>query len=575
MNLPSTLRRTLVTGVMGLALVFPPVANTDDRLPPLKGGVEKSDRERQREGYCARYADSVDPFEGTLQVMPKGGRAPGYCQAPRPNWTLLGEEGNYCCFFAPRDWVIKVPPLPGNITEDQPLPKRKPPYDPGLPPPQYPDKPPPGPTPPERPPPPPLVGKIKKDVICNLQQLAVWVFDNYNSSVGPISTVRVRNASQPTYLVMLSGMQAFKQGQATTAVDAYIAWLNIQALDAYHAALMDAARRLPRGANLILAGHSQGGMVAMNAVSALRAQGFNVRQVITYGSPLSALRQAGTQYLHVRAQHDPIPALDRIYEFSPLFVLSERGTDPNPLAETNGSHHYSPQSLRLAGRALPTMPLLRTQCLEVYMETLTAYRAPDGFSRIFEAPTNPYPTTVSTSPRNPDQCRNNCFWVSLAQDMVYSVGLNNDLKFWGQCEPAHIDTSAVPTVLQRWYGGKPLDDLHGRDPQTGLSGAERHRRGEMVLSSKQQIEDALHAAGGGLDGRGARGLVFLNSPQPDPGLVIHETQPDPGRPTPPASGHVIHVRNDNGQIRFWDAQGPCDYGGMLEPGVTVFFYRTN
>jgi hypothetical protein len=149
MNLPSTLRRTLVTGVMGLALVFPPVANTAEPRPPLKGGVEKSDRERQREGYCARYADSYDSSESTLEVMPKGGRTPGYCQAPRPNWTLLGEEGNYCCFFAPRDWVIKVPPLPGNITQDQPLPDRRPTPDDRK---EYPKPPPTDPTPPTAPP---------------------------------------------------------------------------------------------------------------------------------------------------------------------------------------------------------------------------------------------------------------------------------------------------------------------------------------------------------------------------------------------------------------------------------------
>jgi pimeloyl-ACP methyl ester carboxylesterase len=524
--------------------------------PPLKGGVEHSEHERQREAYCERYANSIDPFEGRLQVMPKAGQGNrDFCLAPRPNWTLLGEDRNYCCFFAPRDWAIKIPPLPGNVQKEQTPPKRRPPpNDPQA----YPTPRPKPPFPPADQPQPPLEAKVKKDSICNLQQLAVWVFDNYSSNVGPISTVRVRNASTPTYLVLLSGMQAFKGGQATTAADAYIAWLNVQALDAYHAALLDAVQTLPRASNLILVGHSQGGMVAQNAVSALRAQDFNVIQVITYGAPITAPRQDGTQYLHVRAQHDPIPALDRYYELSPIFVLSERGTDMwNPLTSPNGSHNYYPQSLRLAGRALPPLPLLRAPCLEVYLETLRQYRAPDGFSRIFATPTGSYPATVSTSPRNPDQCRNNCFWVSLAQDMVYAVGLDNDLRFWGRCEPAPIADSDIPVVLQRWFGGKPLDDLHGYDPATRLTGAERHRRGEKVLSSKQHIEQVLGAAEGGLDGRGARGLVFWKS---RPGERV---------------GHVFNARNDNGRIRFWDAQGPCDYSGMFGPGTEISFYRTN
>jgi hypothetical protein len=137
-----------------------------------------------------------------------------------------------------------------------------------------------------------------------------------------------------------------------------------------------------------------------------------------------------TRFLHERAQHDPLPALDRHHEFSPVFVLSERGPDPNPLAAPNGSHHYYPRSPSLALRALPPMNLLRTQWLE-----------------------GDYPSTVSPSPRNPDRCTNNCLWVSLAQDKVYSVGLDSDLKFWGQCEPVPIRDADVPAVLQRCRGG--------------------------------------------------------------------------------------------------------------------------
>lgn len=51
------LRCAAVTGVIGLALVFPPVANTTDRLPPLQGGVED------------RSANKASA-KGTAHVMP-------------------------------------------------------------------------------------------------------------------------------------------------------------------------------------------------------------------------------------------------------------------------------------------------------------------------------------------------------------------------------------------------------------------------------------------------------------------------------------------------------------------------
>jgi hypothetical protein len=113
---------------LAFALLFASFVMAAESRPPLRGGVEKSDRDRgQGEGYCERYGASINPFEGRLQVMPKAGQGNrDFCLAPRPNWTLLGEDRNHCCFFAPRDWVVKVPPLPGKVQKEQPPPDRRP-----------------------------------------------------------------------------------------------------------------------------------------------------------------------------------------------------------------------------------------------------------------------------------------------------------------------------------------------------------------------------------------------------------------------------------------------------------------
>ena len=69
------------------------------------------------------------PKAGGGGPIPQGRPIPEYCLAPKPNWTLLGEDRNHCCFFAPSEWEVKIPPLPGNIQEDKRPPDRRPTKD--------------------------------------------------------------------------------------------------------------------------------------------------------------------------------------------------------------------------------------------------------------------------------------------------------------------------------------------------------------------------------------------------------------------------------------------------------------
>jgi hypothetical protein len=128
--------------IVGCVLGLTHGADGAESQPPLQGGVERSEpyrppstRPAPREAYCERYAASVAQLSGGIHVMPKAGGGgplpqgrpiPEYCLAPNSNWTLLGEDRNRCCFFAPSEWEVKIPPLPGNIQEDKRPPDRRP-----------------------------------------------------------------------------------------------------------------------------------------------------------------------------------------------------------------------------------------------------------------------------------------------------------------------------------------------------------------------------------------------------------------------------------------------------------------
>lgn len=128
--------------IVGSVLALARAAEGAEARPPLQGGIERTEpyrpptnRPAPREGYCERYAASVAQLSGRIQVMPKaGGGGPlpqgrpiqEYCMAPNSNWTLLGEDRNHCCFFAPSEWEVKIPPLPGHIQEDKRPPDRRP-----------------------------------------------------------------------------------------------------------------------------------------------------------------------------------------------------------------------------------------------------------------------------------------------------------------------------------------------------------------------------------------------------------------------------------------------------------------
>jgi hypothetical protein len=247
----------------------------------------------------------------------------------------------------------------------------------------------------------------KSDKVCDLQKLSGLIMMRYGSE-RPIATVKVANAQRPTYLVLLPGMEWQKRGQATMAGDALIGYSNIASLDAYRLAIMDALEKLPPGSNLILAGHSLGGIEAQNIVQSLVERwGFKVSQVISFGAPIMDAEQPGTSYLNVRAGGDPLAALDKRYKFNPDELLrSNDGPDKNPFAP-NGSHNnYDKDSSGLSRYDLAGKPIvssLKTKCLEIDLTTLRQFAAPDLFSRLTRS-TGPAQCTAQTPPTGSGKC---------------------------------------------------------------------------------------------------------------------------------------------------------------------------
>ena len=408
-----------------------------------------------------------------------------------------------------------------------------------------------------RPPPttprPPLQGTAERhERICDLQRLAAWVFRRYgNRSRGPVARVKVANAPRPTYVLLLSGMEWDRRGQATLAGDALIAWANIQALNAYRWAIMDAVADLdPRTTDLILVGHSQGGMEAQTVVENLVGRwGYRIPQVITYGAPIVTERHRGTGYLHVRAPDDPLIGLDRRFDFSSTEILFSNRRTPDP------HKSYWTDASGLSLYRVPSVSTLRTPCFELDLTTLEEFSAPNLFERFFGPTPDP---RRATTPLNPGWPRSpiadpvvNCFWVAMAQDQAWEHGL----RVPARCEARTVRTSEIPPQLSVRYGGRNVDDLHGPTPADSLH---RHTIGEPVRSSRQQIESTLPPGG--------RGIVFVRLPDPH----------NPSEVDPRQGGHVFNVRRlANGDFEYRDAQtGQNPTFWFNTPDLHVFFYRT-
>ena len=130
-------------------------------------------------------------------------------------------------------------------------------------------------------------------------QVADLVWDGYNKGVdGPISiiegTLKSGWSSTNVYLVTLSGTEDVK-GQSTGYLTDLLSGFNLKSAY-YDNVVAVISENIPAGSNIILAGHSLGGMIAQQvaANSTIKAN-YNIKNTICFGSPLlSAGSREGT-----------------------------------------------------------------------------------------------------------------------------------------------------------------------------------------------------------------------------------------------------------------------------------------
>ena len=127
--------------------------------------------------------------------------------------------------------------------------------------------------------------------IDNMQELAGLLFSQYDTGK-PICIIPVTNLAN-TYLLLFSGTELKAPTHATHITSDVLAALSITVFDSFKDSAKDALRDfwLPNGrglegANLIVAGHSLGGMEAENLVAdGTFAKRYRIIRLITFGKP--------------------------------------------------------------------------------------------------------------------------------------------------------------------------------------------------------------------------------------------------------------------------------------------------
>ncbi len=109
------------------------------------------------------------------------------------------------------------------------------------------------------------------------------------------------------YLVLMRGMEPGVNPTVNTPGQAVRS--SRLPSEAYSRAVLAALRRadVPRGAELMLVGHSQGGAAAMNVAA---GRGYSVTHVVVAGSPIANKRTGAVRVLAVENQGDLVPDLD-------------------------------------------------------------------------------------------------------------------------------------------------------------------------------------------------------------------------------------------------------------------------
>ncbi len=132
-------------------------------------------------------------------------------------------------------------------------------------------------------------------------------------AVGEIEITPVRGTDGvPRYLVLLRGIEPSLNPTVNTPGQAVKS--SRRRSDAHSRAVVEALRRagVPPGSEVMLVGHSQGGITAMNLAAG--AGGYRVTHVVAAGSPIGNKRLTSAKVLSIENQGDLVPELDGVQE---------------------------------------------------------------------------------------------------------------------------------------------------------------------------------------------------------------------------------------------------------------------
>lgn len=160
----------------------------------------------------------------------------------------------------------------------------------------------------------------------NAAEIAQLVDDGYNQGTkGPITitkgTLKTTFSSKTVYLITLSGTE-WVFNQSTEALTDLFSGFNLQNSYYYNVVNIISAN-VPKGSNLILAGHSLGGMIAQQvAADTTIKRNYNILNTVTFGSPLLSNGSREGTVRRLGDVSDIVPLLSVQTILSPLRALA-------------------------------------------------------------------------------------------------------------------------------------------------------------------------------------------------------------------------------------------------------------
>lgn len=215
----------------------------------------------------------------------------------------------------------------------------------------------------------------------NAAEIYTLVRDGYNGGTkGPISitkgTLIQGTSRRAVYLVTLSGTELVLNQSTEVLTDLFCGFdLN----NAYYANVVRVIQQyVPRGANLILAGHSLGGMVAQQvaANSAIKSQ-YNVLNTVAFGSPLLSVGSREGTVRRLGDVSDVVPFLSgRLFTNPITAIFGLNREDGHYYGRPITAHNASYSRTDLWGKYDVTGTKYGNAKLQLDMSTRTFFQSP-------------------------------------------------------------------------------------------------------------------------------------------------------------------------------------------------------